>query len=148
MPAAALRGRPQGGALMLPRELTAAVRNLDEAQLRRLAILVRGRLAASDDPSSALDDVADLPEVRITQQRRRCNRGCEGCPHGPYWYASWREDGHKRSVYLGAELAGDVAAKVAALAVDDPAPDRPPITQLPAARSPMADAARDAARDA
>jgi len=46
---------------------------------------------------------------RITYQRRMkyCNRAtCAPCrsgtpSHGPYWYASWREGGRVRSLYLG-----------------------------------------------
>lgn len=32
----------------------------------------------------------------------RCGKkGCKGCPHGPYWYAYWREDGRVRKRYHG-----------------------------------------------
>ena len=51
-----------------------------------------------------------LPSGRhITYQQRMkyCSRStCKACragtpSHGPYWYASWREDGRVRSRYLG-----------------------------------------------
>jgi hypothetical protein len=32
----------------------------------------------------------------------RCGKeSCTRCPHGPYWYAYWREDGRRRSRYVG-----------------------------------------------
>lgn len=31
----------------------------------------------------------------------RCGRGCRGCPHGPYWYAYWREGRRLRKRYIG-----------------------------------------------
>jgi len=55
--------------------------------------------------------------VRVTysQQYRRCGKaGCSHCGpgrrgHGPYWYASWRENGRKRSRYLGTRAPAAVA---------------------------------------
>ncbi len=31
----------------------------------------------------------------------RCGKRCGGCPHGPYWYAYWREEGRVRKRYVG-----------------------------------------------
>jgi hypothetical protein len=32
----------------------------------------------------------------------RCGKEtCTTCPHGPYWYAYWTEDGRRRSRYVG-----------------------------------------------
>ena len=34
-----------------------------------------------------------------------CGKDCSGCPHGPYWYAQWRDQtGKLRSRYIGKEL--------------------------------------------
>jgi len=33
-----------------------------------------------------------------------CGKNCKGCPHGPYWYAYWREGGKTRSKYIGKNL--------------------------------------------
>lgn len=43
---------------------------------------------------------------RITLQRelRSCGPGCNRCPHGPYWYAYWSQDGRTRSAYIGKEM--------------------------------------------
>ena len=84
------------------RELMREIRSLDEFDLRRLLIFVRGLLAARE----GRDGGADPPgKVTYRQERVRCGRtNCTRCPHGPYWYAYWREDGRLRSRYIGREL--------------------------------------------
>ena len=37
-------------------------------------------------------------------ERVSCGKNCKGCPHGPYWYAYWREGGKTRSKYIGKNL--------------------------------------------
>ena len=40
----------------------------------------------------------------ITMQRELVPCGderCRRCPHGPYWYAYWKQDGRTRSAYVG-----------------------------------------------
>lgn len=96
----------------LPRDLSAQVRRLDESQLRRLLILARGLLLASEGPVIELEDVPGLPAVRYRRQRVRCGRECAACPHGPYWYAYWTESGRRRSAYIGNELPGEVRARL------------------------------------
>jgi Family of unknown function (DUF6788) len=35
----------------------------------------------------------------------RCGKeNCSRCPHGPYWYAYWKQDGRTRSRYIGRTL--------------------------------------------
>ncbi|HWB72041.1 MAG TPA: hypothetical protein VG452_07470 [Egibacteraceae bacterium] len=92
----------------LPRELVRAVRRLDEAQLRRLLILARGLLIGSDGPLVEPADIAGFPGVGYRREFVRCGRDCARCPHGPYWYAYWREAGRVRSQYVGRELPADV----------------------------------------
>ncbi len=37
----------------------------------------------------------------------RCGKeNCTRCPHGPYWYAYWKENGRTRSRYIGRTLPG------------------------------------------
>ena len=93
----------------LSRELIREVRRLDEYDLRRLTIFVRGLLLARDADPLERGEPPDEPERRGTvtyrQERVRCGReGCSGCPHGPYWYAYWREGGRLRSRYIGKQL--------------------------------------------
>ena len=92
----------------LPRELARAVRRLDEAQLRRLIILARGLLLRSPGPVIELEEIPGMPAVTYRQEHTRCGRDCASCPHGPYWYAYWREDGRQRSLYIGRELPADI----------------------------------------
>ncbi|MDP8959505.1 MAG: hypothetical protein M3N51_09995 [Actinomycetota bacterium] len=81
----------------LNRYLLDAVRELDEHELRRLLILARARLESTGALRSG-----DDPEVTLRQQWVRCGKAsCGRCPHGPYWYAYWREDGRRRSRYVG-----------------------------------------------
>lgn len=82
----------------LDRDLLDAVRDLDEHELRRLHILTRTRL----ESVGVVGPGEDLPEVSVRSQWVRCGKdSCTTCPHGPYWYAYWREDGRRRSRYLG-----------------------------------------------
>jgi hypothetical protein len=97
------RERPMG----LPRELLAEVRRLDEYELRRLLILVRGLLLHADGVPEA-DEPALPPTLRFRQEEVRCGRStCTRCPHGPYWYAYWREGGRPRKRYIGRHLPGE-----------------------------------------
>jgi len=93
----------------LPRDLVRAVRALDDHQLRRLSILVGGLLHSVDAPTAA-----PLDGVSYRQASVRCGKDCAACPHGPYWYAHWREGGRARSLYIGRELPTDVKRLLAA----------------------------------
>lgn len=94
--------------MSLPRELVRSIRGLDEYQLRRLLILVRGLLIGSDGPAVELTDVPGIPAVSYRSQLVRCGKGCSACPHGPYWYAFWKENGRSRSQYIGGVLPADI----------------------------------------
>ncbi len=81
----------------LDRDLLDAVRDLDDHELQRLLILARARLERSGvlRPDSTVS-------VSLRQQAVRCGKAaCSRCPHGPYWYAYWTEDGRRRSRYIG-----------------------------------------------
>jgi hypothetical protein len=92
----------------LPRDLVRAVRRLDEHQLRRLVILARGLLVGSAGPVLEPEDVPGVSRPTYRQQWVRCGKDCASCPHGPYWYAFWREGERTRSQYIGRELTADV----------------------------------------
>lgn len=88
--------------MSLDRDLLDAVRELDEPELRRLFILARARLEKSGVA------VGSEPTVRLRQREVKCGKlGCTSCPHGPYWYAYWTEDGKRRSRYIGRLLDED-----------------------------------------
>jgi hypothetical protein len=88
----------------IDRDLLDAVKELDEHDLRRLLILTRAQLQRSGALSAQ-----DHPEVSLRQQEVRCGKaGCTRCPHGPYWYAYWTENGQRRSRYIGKLLEEDM----------------------------------------
>ncbi len=48
--------------------------------------------------------------MTFRQEMVKCGKkGCTRCPHGPYWYAYWREGGRTRSRYVGKQLPGERA---------------------------------------
>lgn len=89
----------------IDRELIRSIRALDEYDLRRLVIFIRGLLLGSEGPGFDRPESRSEPKVTYRRQNVRCGkRGCTRCPHGPYWYAYWREDGRLRSRYIGRRL--------------------------------------------
>jgi len=91
----------------LDRDLVKRVRRLDPYELRRLMILARGLLLHADGDVDAAEDVAGAP-VSYRQEHVRCGKPtCTACPHGPYWYAYWKQDGRTRSQYIGRHLPGE-----------------------------------------
>ncbi|MDF0591318.1 hypothetical protein [Candidatus Methanocrinis natronophilus] len=42
--------------------------------------------------------------VTYRQEWVRCGKECRSCPHGPYWYCYWKEDGKTRTKYIGKVL--------------------------------------------
>jgi hypothetical protein len=86
------------------RELIRSVRRLDEYDLRRLMIFVRGLLLHRDGETFDAEPHGS-GKVTYRLQPVRCGKhGCTRCPHGPYWYAYWREEGRLRSRYIGKSL--------------------------------------------
>jgi len=80
----------------IDRDVLEAVREMDEHDLRRLLILARARLESRGMKFEA------GPNVRLREQWVRCGKdACSKCPHGPYWYAFWSEDGTRKSRYVG-----------------------------------------------
>ena len=83
--------------MAIDRDVIEAVRDMDEHQLRRLVILAKARL---DSRGVAFPDAS--PDVKLRRQNVKCGKPtCTRCPHGPYWYAYWWEDGKRKSQYLG-----------------------------------------------
>jgi hypothetical protein len=80
----------------ISRELIREIRAMDAYDLRRLMMLIRGLLLEDPEPPSV------QPKITFRQQSVKCGKaGCTTCPHGPYWYAYWREGGRTRSRYIG-----------------------------------------------
>lgn len=88
--------------MSLDHELIREIRALDEYDLRRLMIFVRGLLVARRNEDFEVEEPSRRGTVTYRQEHVRCGReNCGRCPHGPYWYAYWREDGKVRSRYIG-----------------------------------------------
>jgi hypothetical protein len=87
--------------MSLDRPLINSVRALDEPELRRLVILAQDLLARRGGGR-----VPSGGKVTFRLEDVRCGKAnCTRCPHGPYWYAYWREDGKVRKRYLGTAKA-------------------------------------------
>ncbi len=83
--------------MSLDRPLIESVRALEEPELRRLVILAQDLLARRGGVR-----VPAGGKVTFRLEEVRCGKAsCTRCPHGPYWYAYWREDGKVRKRYLG-----------------------------------------------
>jgi hypothetical protein len=88
----------------LSRRLFTELRTLDRYELRRVLIFVRGLLVALGDSAGSLDEEG----VTYRLERVRCGKpNCKSCPHGPYWYAYYREGKRLRSRYIGPQLPAE-----------------------------------------
>jgi hypothetical protein len=94
----------------LDRKLMQQLRQLDRHDLRRVLIFARGLLHAMGDDAA---DVVESGSVTYRLETVKCGKeGCRTCPHGPYWYAYFREGDKLKSRYIGRELPSDVRAAV------------------------------------
>ncbi len=90
------------------KRLLSELRKLDRHSLRRILIFVRGLLMALGDEEGAKAAQSD-PEVTYRLETVKCGKpNCNSCPHGPYWYAYYREGDRLKSRYIGRELPEDV----------------------------------------
>ena len=96
----------------MDRSLYKRLRTLDRHELRRVLVFARGLLLAmGDDAHSERSVDEEMGRVTYRLETVRCGReGCRSCPHGPYWYAYWRDEGKLRSRYIGVELPEEVKA--------------------------------------
>ncbi|MFT5222712.1 MAG: hypothetical protein ACI867_001018 [Glaciecola sp.] len=93
--------------MALDRTLVRNVRAMDQYDLRRLMILARGLLMDADGVAEPTGIPVAGTTVTYRQEHVKCGkRGCTRCPHGPYWYGYWKQDGKSRSQYIGRRLAG------------------------------------------
>ncbi len=79
-------------------ELHAIDERLNTALLDRRA----GRDVNTDAPARM---EAQIGSITFRFETVRCGKeNCSRCPHGPYWYAYWKENGRTRSRYIGRTL--------------------------------------------
>lgn len=107
--------------MVVDRDLFSALRKLDRHDLRRVLIFVRGLLhALGDDFGGEAPEAVVGNEAGVTYRLEtvRCGKqGCRSCPHGPYWYAYFREGKRLKSRYIGRDLPPEVKVML-----QDPAP--------------------------
>ena len=94
--------------MAIDRKLYSQLRTLDRHDLRRVAIFVVGLLRSQGDdfpePDSLTSEGGD-GGITYRLEDVRCGKpNCKSCPHGPYWYAYYREDGRLKSRYIGRDL--------------------------------------------
>ena len=80
---------------MVDREILEAISALGKSDLKRLRILIDTKLCTS----------INEPKIAYKQQYiKSVLESCTSCPHGPYWYAEWSENGKRNTKYLGKML--------------------------------------------
>jgi len=79
---------------MIDKDILDGLSELDEADLKRVKLLVDNKLNIESD-------------VKVAYRTKpvKCGKeSCNSCPHGPYWYAEWTEKGKRKTKYLGKNL--------------------------------------------
>lgn len=57
------------------------------------------------DKSDRVQGELGGPGVSYQLKPVNCGKSeCQSCPHGPYWYAFWKEGGKTRTRYIGKDL--------------------------------------------
>lgn len=75
------------------------VHNLD-AERKRMGLLKKGDWSRELVHSSFTKGI-----YHYSLRWRRCGKkGCNYCPHGPYWFLQWRQNGKRTMKYLGRTL--------------------------------------------
>jgi hypothetical protein len=69
----------------------------------RLRRVVQERRAGQSRPGIQAEQT--FGSITFRYETVRCGKAnCTRCPHGPYWYAYWKENGRTRSRYVGRAL--------------------------------------------
>lgn len=98
---------------LMPKTKTEILQDLSEKQLAelhaiddRLNSALLDRRAGRDVETAAPARMeAQIGSITFRYETVRCGKeNCSRCPHGPYWYAYWKENGRTRSRYIGRAL--------------------------------------------
>lgn len=92
------------------KKTTSPLARLDKKQVEqlrqveeRLHRVVQERRSGSARPSVHAEHI--FGSITFRYETVRCGKAnCTRCPHGPYWYAYWKENGRTRSRYIGRTL--------------------------------------------
>lgn len=97
----------------MPKTKSEILGDLSEKQLaelhaidERLNTALLDRRAGRDvDTTAPARMDAQIGSITFRFETVRCGKeNCSRCPHGPYWYAYWKENGRTRSRYIGRTL--------------------------------------------
>lgn len=89
------------------------LKQLSEKQLAELhaiddrlnVVLAERRAGQSGNGDAPLRAEKQVGSITFRYETVRCGKeNCSRCPHGPYWYAYWKENGRTRSRYIGRTL--------------------------------------------
>ncbi len=97
---------------MIPKTVIRTLPHQDLSVLYEIRDLVECLISERDKPPQAEElpddgavlDVQTTGSITYRLEKVSCGKNCKGCPHGPYWYGYWREDGKTRSKYVGKNL--------------------------------------------
>jgi len=79
----------------------AELRAIDE----RLNGVVADRQVKDTADAAPMQFETKVGTLTFRYETVRCGKqNCSRCPHGPYWYAYWKENGRTRSRYIGRSL--------------------------------------------
>lgn len=93
-----------------PNKTTSPLNQLGEKELKqlqqiedRLRRVIQERRPSL--PHRAVTAEQQIGSLTLRYETVRCGKpNCTRCPHGPYWYAYWKENGRTRSRYVGRAL--------------------------------------------
>ena len=54
-----------------------------------------------EEEQKILNEISELGRGTIVAKWVKCGKGCKKCPHGPYYYLVWKENGKTKWKYLG-----------------------------------------------
>jgi len=83
---------------------------LNDKQIEQLRKIQERLQRVAQERSAGLADSAvqakqTFGSLTFRYETVRCGKAnCTRCPHGPYWYAYWKEEGRTRSRYIGRTL--------------------------------------------
>ena len=84
------------------------IEELRAADERLQNVLAERRAGKS---KNALKGETQIGSLTFRYETVRCGKeNCTKCPHGPYWYAYWKEGGRTHSRYVGRSLPGAARA--------------------------------------
>ncbi|MDA2970199.1 MAG: hypothetical protein O3A48_03060 [Actinomycetota bacterium] len=79
---------------MIDKDILEGLSELNESDLKRVKLLVDNKLSSNNDL-----------KISYRAKNIKCGKeSCSSCPHGPYWYAVWTENGKRKTKYLGKNL--------------------------------------------